>query len=1550
MTLPNTHLCKRVFFFVALFFLTVEAKAQCNPEEGGGTCQTAPLVCLNELCDATETNPPDGSYNGFCGQNTAIHNPQYFAFIPTEPNVYFQILVGGCTGGQNQLQAALLNACPWTGANEVIDCEAGAPQGSTFTMTATGLVVGQTYYLVFDGSAGAQCEYTIEAATGVFEPQLEGEVEEVESIPAEPVCQGYNGLQLVATPLVEGAHGYWWTAEWDPLDTIETTDPILDLDIPETLDPGTYEICVQAFSGCDVGDEVVCIEVEVYEIPEEEKPEEYFCPEEFPFQWGSLVINGPGDYEQTFTTPEGCAFDSTWVVEEYPEVPLGVLDTLHCEESLLYEGEFYDDAGTYELFYPGMGLNGCDSTAELNVTLAAIDAFLELSCENGEFVLEVLVQSVVPTTADLEYVWYEGTTIISTEEKLYILEGGLYSVTVEVITQAGSCFFDLESFFLDPAIYRPDPPNLGFTDTLVCAQPGIFFEVIEDPFEDPFTYTWSGPSNVPIFQDGSNIAEFDFSASGPAEICVYATNECGDGPPFCFMVDIQQTPVADFSFDLDVCTDSIMIVTFTGIASPQAIITWDFDNPTTLVGTGLGPYMISWSTPGDKLINLTLEEPGCDTDFNSGIVTVHTFLPPVINCSSTINSVHFEWNDVVGASGYLVSINGGAPVPTANSEWDEMGLAPGTIITMELTVVSGGPCDDIVLTAMCTAENCPPPTIILSGDNTSCLNDPVVIDLDATVDGNPGTGSWSGLGIVDANAGLFDPTVAGPGPHQLTYTVDVNGCPFSALYSITVFDSLTADFAIDPLICETDLAEVTYLGNASSGATYSYNFGTATVVSGSGEGPYELSWVNPGQKTVRLQVSENGCMSDIITHTTDVIAELSAPLINCSPNTSGILFSWTVDAAAADHIVNTLVGPVGVPVGTDSLEFTGLNPGDEVQIEIITISAGPCPDRRDTLSCIARQCPSPVITLTPADDVCLYPGTGTQDLEVTVTDGAGTGYWAGPGITNPTTGIWDPVIAGAGTHQITFNYTDDGCNFVESLPINVYDIPEAFVSNTDLMITCATGSIILDGSSSSGGPLSYQWSTSGTGVIDNGATTAYAEVIAQGVYQLLVENAVSGCVDSTSVTVTQDANIPIADAGPDQTITCDDLIFTLGGNSTTGVNIVYDWSTPDGRIIGPTNGLTVEADFVGEYSIVVRDTSNGCQATDRAMVGIDTAVATVTLTPGDMITCSTPTSTVLSEISGNPADYTYTWTSSDGTIVGSSDGQSIEVSQGGLYTLTIEQINNGCQYSQDVFVDESDEIINAVEVTSTNVICNGDNNGTISVLNVMGGTPPYQYTWTGTPQTGTNLTNLGPGFYTLVVTDENGCTLTDSYEVVEPPKVTLSVGPDRTVRIMDSVVIDAITNLLPEAIDGILWTSGNGTINCPGCPSVSFIASTSTTITSMIVDTSGCEATDSMRLTVIIPKIFYIPNVFSPNDDGVNDLFTIYGRFNLINIGYLRVFDRWGNQVFENVDFDPNIDTEGWDGRFNGEPMAPGVYVYTATLEYEDGITESVSGSITLLR
>lgn len=94
----------------------------------------------------------------------------------------------------------------------------------------------------------------------------------------------------------------------------------------------------------------------------------------------------------------------------------------------------------------------------------------------------------------------------------------------------------------------------------------------------------------------------------------------------------------------------------------------------------------------------------------------------------------------------------------------------------------------------------------------------------------------------------------------------------------------------------------------------------------------------------------------------------------------------------------------------------------------------------------------------------------------------------------------------------------------------------------------------------------------------------------------------------------------------------------------------------------------------------------------------------------------------------------------------------------------------------------------------------------------------------------------------------------------------------------------------------------------------------------------------------------FIPNIFSPNFDGLNDYFMIQDGGDIQNISVFRIADRWGNLVFEARDFPANNTTFGWDGTLNGEALLSGVYIYFAEINFRDGSTVIVKGDVTLVR
>ena len=436
-----THLLRQ---FVFLFFVVLnffDAQSQCNPENQlpGVQCVDAPLPCLQNACYTT-VNQPDLGYPGFCGPNTLVHNPQYFEIIPVQSCIEIHIHIDDCDTGYG-LQAALVSTCDWLpcpGSNvpcqDVLDCDPGTFPGGTMIMDACGLTPGVSLWLLIDGSNASICQYTIEFVEGIFEPQIEEELTFGEAFPAS-VCQGFNNLQFITGPSITNAHGYLWDLEWNG-QTLTSTLPEIEIDIANDAPPGTWNVCVQAFSGCDTTDSTYCFPVVIYEINDVQKDTTAFCPEVFPFLWHNLTIPGPGTFAQSFSSPEGCFFDSIWVIEELPEVPVGELSFIEClNENLdpfIFEGVEYDSSGVYWISFPGMGLNGCDSFLYLNLTLEGVAAFVEYDCSEGQKVLVPHILEMRSTVDSLTYEWYDCgfNELISTNHSLNIDSSDCYCLVI----------------------------------------------------------------------------------------------------------------------------------------------------------------------------------------------------------------------------------------------------------------------------------------------------------------------------------------------------------------------------------------------------------------------------------------------------------------------------------------------------------------------------------------------------------------------------------------------------------------------------------------------------------------------------------------------------------------------------------------------------------------------------------------------------------------------------------------------------------------------------------------------------------------------------------------------------------------------------------------------------------------------------------------------------------------------------------------------------------------------------------------------------------------
>ena len=410
---------------------------------------------------------------------------------------------------------------------------------------------------------------------------------------------------------------------------------------------------------------------------------------------------------------------------------------------------------------------------------------------------------------------------------------------------------------------------------------------------------------------------------------------------------------------------------------------------------------------------------------NSQSVQVDAVIPDfTINCTSTTNSIIYTWDPVPGATSYSINdIDGPAGILNGTS-YEVTGLPIGQSVSIEVTAEGTSACGNTTIPATCSADNCPMITVDVDVVAAMCLvGNALPFDLTETVTGSDGSGvgTWSGNGITDVNLGTFDPAVAGVGTHTITYTFEEVGCTYTGTTDITIFGIPTSDFTIDAVICENDFATITYTGTASTGATYTWDFDGGNILSGSGEGPYEVEWVTTGNYNITLTVEENGCISQNNSQSVQVDAAIPEVNVDCISTTNSVMFSWDNVVGADNYIVTDIDGPVGTLVG-NTYEVAGLTTGQSVTIEITAEGTSVCGNTTVSAACSADNCPAIDVAITSVADICLYPSTPAIQLEnnITGSNGSGVGSWSGDGMTND---MFDPFIAGVGVHNITYTFT-----------------------------------------------------------------------------------------------------------------------------------------------------------------------------------------------------------------------------------------------------------------------------------------------------------------------------------------------------------------------------------------------------------------------------------------------------------------------------------------------------------------------------------------------
>lgn len=407
-----------------------------------------------------------------------------------------------------------------------------------------------------------------------------------------------------------------------------------------------------------------------------------------------------------------------------------------------------------------------------------------------------------------------------------------------------------------------------------------------------------------------------------------------------------------------------------------------------------------------------------------------------------------------------------------------------------------------------------------------------------------------------------------------------------------------------------------------------------------------------------------------------------------------------------------------------------------------------------------------------------------------------------------------------------------------------------------------------------------------------------------------------------------------------------DAMITLEARDSSYVNYRYAYAKLPSTIYSPIVTLKGNADdtirnlSAGKYIFRI-DNSTGLVRYDTVKVNIPSPLiisAQISNYQGFATSCATSKDASINiKAIGGVSPYRYLW--DNGTTA-----PNRERLRAGRYRVTVTD-TLGCQARLDTVLRSPANM--QVSLRKKDLVCYQDESGWIEIDSIRGGVAPYRYSFDAQAyKSEKRFSKLEANPHIVSIRDDRGCDLDTVILLTQPPKIVVTMPNDVTIDVGETVKIEAKVNLTTADIKTVQW--GNTvTPDCPNCLTATVQPSKSTGYIVTVLDKNNCIGWNYMN--VIIKDVpIYIPTAFSPNEDGENEQFTIFGNPKLFKIKSLRIYNRWGDKVFDGKDMTPSDLSQGWNGMFKDEAQQEGVFVYVAEIVFLDNTIKNLDGEVFL--
>lgn len=750
---------------------------------------------------------------------------------------------------------------------------------------------------------------------------------------------------------------------------------------------------------------------------------------------------------------------------------------------------------------------------------------------------------------------------------------------------------------------------------------------------------------------------------------------------------------------------------------------------------------------------------------------------------------------------------------------------------------------------------------------------------------------------------LANPTHAftGTGTYSVTLILTIPCGTIAVNHTVSVISCSPQVIVNSPTICSGNCAALTA---TASGGTGPYTYTWSPNI-GAGAGPHNICPNVTTIYTITIADSFNALASNtvafVVNPTPTMQVATSSPTM-CMNNFNGSTNTLSINANGATTY--TWIGINGVTTNTtagSSMTLTAQPPFIAGTGSVIG-TIGSC---TSMATFTVGSIPNPVIAVSSAS-MCY--GTSA----VLTASNASTYVWtpfntlsANTGstvIANPTvTTVYSVVGSSLNCNSITETGT---VTVVANPTVNIVSPSPTICAGTSIGLTAF-------------GANAYSWTPGST--LNN---TTNNVVIATP----LVTTNYTVVGTSNSCTHSAVKQVIVIDLPTLQAI-CNKPTICYGDQTTINANgaSTYNWSPSTGLSSSTSNFVTVNPGTSTIYTLIA---SNGLCAASLTVP--------ITVVPAPKLNLSTSNQKICfgnnTTIFASGADN-YNWV----PAVSNINANTALVTPSVTTNYTVTGYNQSgtvvCTFAKEIEIEVVPVIIPTISNSIT--ICEGE-----SVKLNAGGSNTYMwYPATGLSSTLTPQTYANPKtttVYSVQVSNGKNCPVTATVLIKVNPLPKVDAGPDVTFNLDEPMYLDA------KGTGKLTWILGEG-ILCKDCPNTQIKPTNSGCYQIQAVNEFGCKVIDEVCIEVSKDYNIYIPNIFTPNADGKNDEFLVYGTG--ITKLEVTVFDRWGEKLFTS-----NEQLKGWDGKYKGVDLKEDVYPYQVTFNTLDGKKHTKTGHVTLLK